>query len=183
MGSVQSWRLPLLPGLGRIRGVQVRYSPRYVHYVLDEKLLTEQPTHPLRAYMESWLDNIPHGTLRWCVNTRPSVNQLKKSVQRSALQSKWYKVFCQALEEQGYDRSGKEAGTDTPGLVGTMELTIFGGSGFDNDEPSLRNQCGSIIQEIRKQQSWGRPAAGRSGTGTSEVSSGFGGRPFRKYLL
>jgi hypothetical protein len=128
----------------------VRYSPDIVHYGMDQRLLAEQPLLPSRPYMESWLTNVPPDTLRWQVSTRPSVGKLKKSTQRSALQSYWYKSLCQALWEKGYNEKGQIAGTGRRGLFGTMEVTIFDGVGFGEPEDYLRGKSTAIIDAIER---------------------------------
>jgi hypothetical protein len=145
-----SRRLMTVPVKQLGAGIVVRYSPDIIHYGQDQRLLAEQPLLPSRPYMESWLTDVPPDTLRWQVSTRPSVSKLKKSTQRSALQSYWYKSLCQALWEKGYNEKGQIAGTGGRGLVGTMEVTIFDGDGFGQPDEYLRTKCAAIVGEIER---------------------------------
>lgn len=126
---------------------------------MDGQLLQDQPSHPLRAKMDSWLEAVPPDTLRWSINTRASSTTLKKAVQRSALQLKWYKIFCNALWSRGYNQQGRMIGSGQAGLMGTMELVVHKGEGFLSPETVLLDRCSKIIAALEKQQAIQSPPA------------------------
>lgn len=130
----------------------VRYEKDVVHYVHDQALLKEQPQHPARARMDSWLAAVPKDTLRWHVTTRPSSSVLKKPVQRSALQGKWYKNLCQALAQRGYLADGRKMDTREKGLSGTMEIIVTKGAGFKEPDSELLDRSLKIIAAVEAEQ-------------------------------
>lgn len=130
----------------------VMYEKNIVHFHNDYKTLAQYPLHPARARMDSWLDAVPKNTLRWHVNTWPSVKVLKKPVQRFALQGKWHKLMCQALEQRGYGTDGRKLGTQSKGLAGTLEVVVRNQSGFMDSESVLLNKCLDIVAAIEAEQ-------------------------------
>lgn len=130
----------------------VRYEKNIVHYMQDQDLLKEQPLHPGRARMDSWLDAVPKDTLRWHVVTRTSSAVLKKSVQRSALQGKWYKMVCQALAQRGYLPDGRKIDTREKGLAGTMEIMVVKGLGFTEPPSELLDRASKIVAAVEAEQ-------------------------------
>lgn len=130
----------------------VRYEKNIVHYMHDQDLLKEQPLHPSRARMDSWLDAVPKDTLRWHVVTRTSYAVLKKAVQRSALQGKWYKLVCQALAQRGYLPDGRRTDTREKGLAGTMEIIVVKGIGFTEPPSEVLARASKIVAAIEEEQ-------------------------------
>lgn len=140
-------------------GIRVRYSPDIVHFYRDASLLAAGPLNPRHAYMDSWLEDHPKGTLRWTIQTSPSAPELKKAVLRNALRGKWNKMFRSELAAQGYDKSGRIAGTGRLGLTGTLEMTIWSGNGFLGPEEVHGWKCRAIIDTVRTLQNT-RPNSG-----------------------
>jgi hypothetical protein len=139
-----------------------------VHSWIDQQFCTESPLHPLRVKMESDLQAIPSNTLKWSISTRPSVSVLKKAIQRSALQGKWNKLFCQALWDAGFNPKGQRAGTGQPGLVGTLDVAVMAGHGFTSSEEEVRKICQKIISAVQAQG---------SSDASSKLNIGSRGRP------
>ena len=131
----------------------IRYDKHIVHYIHDANILAQNPLHPSRPLMDSWLDAVPRDTLRWHVNTRPTASKLKKAVLRSALQGKWYKLMCRAFEQRGYKPDGRRIGTGEKGLSGTMEILVLEGSKV-LPEPESRHlqRCLAVVDALEREQ-------------------------------
>jgi hypothetical protein len=152
--------MKLKGGIGALRpkflrcpgaSVTVRYEKRIVHFLHDEALLTQNPLHPSRPQMDSWLDDVPKGTLRWHVTTRPATSKIRKAIVRSALQSKWYKLMCRALQQRGYTPDGRRAQSGEVGLVGTLEVIVPHGSNFGESESRHLQRCVEIVAAVERE--------------------------------
>jgi hypothetical protein len=131
----------------------IRYDKRIVHYSNDAIILAQNPLHPSRPQMESWLQAVPRDTLRWQVNTRPTAMKLKKAVLRTALQGKWYKLMCRAFEQRGYRPDGRQIATGEKGLSGTMEIIVRDGrSTLLEPEPEHLRRCLKIVDALEGEQ-------------------------------
>ncbi|ETN40612.1 uncharacterized protein HMPREF1541_04889 [Cyphellophora europaea CBS 101466] len=133
--------------------MNARFNARYLRHSGGLNVqVRDNPYYPGRAKMDSWLEVVPKDTLRWHVTTRPSASVLKKTVQRNALQSKWYKLFCQALWDHGYTREGRKQNTWEKGLAGTLELIVIKGAGWDESEEVVLGQCSKIVAAVEAEQ-------------------------------
>ncbi len=130
---------------------QVKYSngvAPFFRELNDSKL----PTMPLYAKIVETLSTMPQDTLRWHVTTDPSRKQLPKKVLRSFLTRRWNCAFLRALQDKGYTREGRQCETGRKGIVGTLELAIYGGTGFDTKMIDLVRQCKAVVTHIESRK-------------------------------
>jgi hypothetical protein len=66
---------------------------------------------------------------------------------------RWRHAFQQALLKRGYAANGEDLKSDhsQPGLVGTLQILLTHGQGFEDSKESLIEQCCRIVDALQGQ--------------------------------
>lgn len=133
-------------------GLRVNYHPTLALFRVEEELIRSTNT-VLQLKAKDRFSQAKPDELRWRVITHTSAKTLPLSTQRNRLRRRWAAAFEQSLKRQGLGHDGKKAASQvnmphTPEIVGTLELVIFEGYGFDEAAEELLKQTNHVVQAL-----------------------------------
>lgn len=108
-----------------------------------------------QARLENTFSQVKPDELRWMITPNASVKALPLSTQRNRLRRRWAAALRESLKRKGLDNRGRRLASQmhmphTPELLGTLEIVIYEGYGFEELTEELVFQTDRIIECVAR---------------------------------